>query len=165
MRIRIFEDPVTDLSDRFWSKVDKTSSVYGCWLWSGRKDKRRLWEKTVQGVESRKRHRIAWIISYGEIPAGMVICHRCDNRACVKLDHLFIGTPQDNVKDMLAKGRYNYEKNKMARSKTAEAKRTRPLCGRGHSYSEHGKIKSTGQRYCSLCERLSRQKLKAGRGK
>ena len=50
-------------------------------------------------------HRIVWENAHGTIPAGMRICHRCDNPPCVELGHLFIGTQGDNIRDMFAKGR------------------------------------------------------------
>lgn len=60
-------------------------------------------------------HRLAWLLSYGEIPAGMQVLHKCDNRACIRLDHLFLGTQRDNVQDAISKDRYNAsEYGKMA---------------------------------------------------
>ena len=50
-------------------------------------------------------HRKAWILANGDIPVGMNILHRCDNPACVKIEHLFLGTQQENIEDMIKKGR------------------------------------------------------------
>jgi len=50
-------------------------------------------------------HRLVYEFTHGPIPDGMYICHKCDRRACMNPDHLFIGTQKDNIQDMLSKGR------------------------------------------------------------
>jgi hypothetical protein len=50
-------------------------------------------------------HRWEWEDSYGKIPKGLVICHKCDNPSCKNLDHLFMGTNADNQRDKRLKGR------------------------------------------------------------
>lgn len=69
-------------------------------------------------------HRWAWIVANGPIPEGLVVCHKCDVRACLNPDHLFVGTHADNAHDRDAKGR-------TARGEIliAAAKRRRPVYG------------------------------------
>lgn len=50
-------------------------------------------------------HRVSWEIHFGPIPSGMFVLHKCDTRHCVRPDHLFLGTNDDNMKDMAKKGR------------------------------------------------------------
>lgn len=52
-------------------------------------------------------HRLAWILFNGPIPNGLFVLHRCDNRPCYKIEHLFLGTHLENIADAIAKGRWN----------------------------------------------------------
>lgn len=79
----------------------------GCIVWNGTK------AGVGYGVLSiNKRnyyvHRLSYRMFKGHIPNNMFVCHHCDNPSCYNPDHLFLGTPQDNVKDMIAKGRSNF---------------------------------------------------------
>lgn len=52
-----------------------------------------------------KAHRLSWYFTHGRLPRDMEVCHRCDNPACVRIDHLFLGTHKENMHDSIAKGR------------------------------------------------------------
>lgn len=92
------------LADRFWAKVHKSE---GCWLWIG--------SLTYSGYGHLQRgragegwinaHRASWELHFGPIPKDVLVLHACDNRRCVRPDHLFLGSPRDNTADMYAKGR------------------------------------------------------------
>jgi len=104
--------------EAFWSRVDKNGPVHpyrpelgNCWNWTG--------GKLVKGYGiifhgrskngRRKRvlaHRHAYELQRGPIALGLLVCHSCDNRACVNAAHHFLGTYLDNNRDMMTKGRF-----------------------------------------------------------
>ena len=86
---------------RFWAKV---AIGDGCWTWTAAITAFGYGVIQWQG-KKRPAHRIAWELTYGPIPAGKWVLHKCDNPPCVRPDHLFLGTVIDNVADMVAKGR------------------------------------------------------------
>ena len=91
---------------RFFEKFD-SSDVDACWEWKASRDKAGYGRIGIDGkVEGA--HRVSWTIHYGEIPNELWVLHKCDNRRCVNPKHLFIGTGQDNVNDMIKKGRKAY---------------------------------------------------------
>lgn len=89
------------LDESFWRRVDKSGD---CWVWIGNRS-RSYGVLYLAPHKYVRAHRLSWQLHHGEIPAGMVVCHRCDNPLCVRPSHLFIGTQADNVRDMDAKGR------------------------------------------------------------
>lgn len=88
-------------SHRFWSKVDKDGE---CWLWTASLGTTGYGQIGHRG-KMVKAHRVAWELTNGPIPNGMYVCHQCDNPPCVRPDHLFLGSPAANTKDMVDKGR------------------------------------------------------------
>ncbi len=88
--------------DRFWSKVHDRDGE-GCWEWTASKRKGYGFFQINHKVVTA--HRYSWELHNGPIPNGLHVCHHCDNPACVRPDHLFVGTDKDNAIDKTAKGR------------------------------------------------------------
>lgn len=91
---------------RFWQRVSKNGPFhkrYGrCWVWNGPTLKKNGYGKAgTLGLC----HRFSYSTEVGPIPAGLSVLHKCDNRVCVRPSHLFVGTQQDNLADMRAKGK------------------------------------------------------------
>jgi hypothetical protein len=92
-----------EIKARFWAKVSKGNEMGACWLWTAAR---------VQGYGRLKAsgrqidaHRLSYELHHGPIPPGRVVMHHCDVRACVRPDHLEIGTIADNNADRDRKGR------------------------------------------------------------
>ena len=86
--------------ERFGKRVLKTDD---CWIWMGGRGSHGYGGFYAHG-EQLLAHRYSYELFIGD-PTGLVICHHCDNKLCVRPDHLFAGTQSDNLNDMTRKGR------------------------------------------------------------
>jgi len=133
------------ISKLFFCKVKKTDT---CWFWTASRNNKSKWNYgafQVNGINT-VAHRVAWMIFKGRIPKGLLVCHKCDKGICVNPEHLFIGTPKQNMQDCIAKNRFN-----------AGGNGWKKYCKRGHLL--HGKGSDTylfrgKDRNCRPCNRI-----------
>ncbi len=129
---------------RFWSKVEMIP-FHSCWEWTG--DMNKAHGKNYGRFNMKKAHRISYELTYGKIPDGLFVLHKCDNPPCVRPEHLFLGTHLDNMRDKVLKGR---DHNK---SKTH--------CVNGHPYfGDNLIIKKSGERRCRECHNSQLKSLR-----
>lgn len=96
--------PETPIRYRLLARIDFDTTP-GCWEWSGAKVPQGYGLiKRKDGTQLRA-HRVAYELANGPIPSGMFVCHRCDNPRCVRPGHLFLGSHDENMADMVAKDR------------------------------------------------------------
>jgi hypothetical protein len=93
------------MEQRFWKHVAKGE---GCWEWTGSLYRNGYGRACVRHGKFTLAHRVAFRLTHGEIPEGLNICHTCDNRKCVRPEHLYAGTQQQNVDDMVRRGRQRH---------------------------------------------------------
>lgn len=100
--------------ERFWKKVDKSGGPDACWLWTASKSTDGYGR--FRAIKKLAAHRVAWTLTYGQIPydgshLSTCVCHDCpggDNPACCNPSHLFLGSHSDNMVDKERKGRGNH---------------------------------------------------------
>lgn len=113
-----------DAPTRLWAQVEKGPD---CWIWTGKPNDSGYGVLGFGGHIVRV-HRLAWELTRGPIPDGLLVCHHCDNPRCVKTEgdtawpdgHLFLGTQADNMADMKAKGRARKGDPELLRALTPE---------------------------------------------
>lgn len=130
--------------ERFWDLVDKGDGT-GCWSWRGAPTQDTGYGQFGITVNTKTRfvgaHRFSYEITYGPIPGpkgsnprSSFVMHTCDNRLCVRPDHLRLGTARDNNHDMVAKGRgIGGERHPLARLTAADVLAIRKTYARGRT--------------------------------
>lgn len=123
---------VTEVKDvaRFWSRVRKSPE---CWIWGGLK-------VNGYGVYSDQlAHRLAWTLTKGTIPEGMIVRHSCGVADCVKPKHLYLSTQADKMRDIRSNGRLRIaegERHGRAKLTAEKVRQIRKLRGQGVSVRE-----------------------------
>lgn len=129
-----------DQSIRFWEKVDRNAPIPpnrpdlgNCWLWMASKA-----EFGYGLFAGHRAHRISWEFTNGPIPNRLQVLHACDTPACVRPEHLFLGTQSDNIQDALRKGRLPCgESSYNARLTAEQVKKIRTMSGSRQTIADH----------------------------
>lgn len=114
----------------------------GCWVWMGTTTKKG-YGKLMINYKTIRAHRLAYEVFKGPIPENILVCHKCDTPACINPNHLFLGTPNDNIQDIIIKKRW-FNSNKTH-------------CKRGHNIMDENNIyrrpNSPLWRFCKQCRK------------
>ncbi len=95
-----------NIINRFEAKIEMIPEC-GCWIWMGAERSCGYGQIKINNKRYCA-HRVSFEIYKGTIPAGLLICHRCDTPSCVNPNHLFLGTYKDNIQDAIHKKRWHH---------------------------------------------------------
>lgn len=137
----------TPVQDRFWPKVDKRGPDE-CWPWLASVTSNGYGKILVNG-RLEPAPRVSFVLAHGEIPAGLWVLHRCDNPPCVNPAHLYVGSPEDNNRDRIVRGRFRGNPDPWAckRRLTAEQVEEIRAFGNPHRHARSELAKRYGVTY------------------
>ncbi len=105
----------------------------GCWIWEGA-----LLRGGYGGINVSKKshqvHRYMWELVNGEIPKGMLVCHKCDNPPCCNPSHLFLGSHKTNAEDKVSKNRQSRGESNKSKLTLEEVKKIKEMLESGVSH-------------------------------
>lgn len=128
--------------ERMYSHV--TIEESGCHEWNGC----RYWQGYGKGsLNSRaiRAHRLSWILQRGPIPEGLLVLHKCNNKPCVNIEHLYVGTKSDNAFDAIRAGAWPTYYSDLTH------------CKRGHPFSPENTRMEGKKRRCVACANMLRR--------
>jgi hypothetical protein len=136
--------------DYFKSKYKVLNN--GCWEWqgAGRYGKLNFLGKTMSA------HTVSYWMFRGNITKGYYVCHTCDFGRCVNPEHLFLGTPNDNMQDKMEKKRHKAwsgENHGMSKLTSAQVLEIRKLCKIKKRHNEIAKMFNVSSSYISAIKR------------
>jgi hypothetical protein len=141
----------------FWSRIDRSGGPESCWLWTGNIGSKKS-PYGIFEIKGKKKRAHRWVLETYlgyQLPPNIFACHRCDNPRCCNPAHLFPGTPADNVRDCIQKGRFPNPPRKLAtiNLKRKEIAVARTHCSLGHELAEENVFRPKNRPSTRLCRK------------